>query len=88
VPCLHVEACYYQPLAWCIAHRMRRFEGGAQGEHKMSRGLMPVQTWSAHWLAHPQFAEAVADFLRREGAGIESYIDELNERRVFKAAPA
>jgi len=86
VPCLHFEACYYQPLAWCIANRMRRFEGGAQGEHKMSRGLMPVQTWSAHWLAHPQFAQAVADFLQREGAGIESYIDELNERKVFKGA--
>ena len=86
VPCLHFEACYYQPLAWCIAHGMRRFEGGAQGEHKMSRGLMPVQTWSAHWLAHPQFAQAVADFLQREGAGIESYIDELNERKVFKGA--
>jgi uncharacterized protein len=87
VPCLHFEACYYQPLAWCIANGMRRFEGGAQGEHKMSRGLMPVQTWSAHWLAHPQFAQAVAEFLQREGAGIESYIDELNERRVFKDAP-
>ncbi len=86
VPCLHFEACYYQPLAWCIANGMRRFEGGAQGEHKMSRGLMPVQTWSAHWLAHPQFAQAVAEFLQREGAGIESYIDELNERKVFKGA--
>jgi len=86
VPCLHFEACYYQPLAWCIAKGMRRFEGGAQGEHKMSRGLMPVQTWSAHWLAHPQFAQAVADFLQREGAGIENYIDELNERKVFKGA--
>jgi predicted N-acyltransferase len=86
VPCLHFEACYYQPLAWCIANGMRRFEGGAQGEHKMARGLMPVQTWSAHWLAHPQFAQAVADFLQREGAGIESYIDELNERKVFKGA--
>jgi predicted N-acyltransferase len=84
VPCLHFEACYYQPLAWCIAQRLRRFEGGAQGEHKMSRGLLPVQTWSAHWLAHPQFAQAVADFLRQEGAGIENYLDELNERRPFK----
>jgi predicted N-acyltransferase len=88
VPCLHFEACYYQPLAWCIANRMRRFEGGAQGEHKMSRGLMPVQTASAHWLAHPQFAQAVAEFLQREGAGIENYIDELNERKVFKDASA
>ena len=54
-----------------------RFEGGAQGEHKMARGLLPVQTWSAHWLAHPQFARAVDDFLPREGAGVESYLDEL-----------
>jgi predicted N-acyltransferase len=85
VPCLHFEACYYQPLAWCIEQGYLRFEGGAQGEHKMARGLMPVQTHSAHWLAHPQFAQAVADFLAREGAGVESYLDELNERRPFKA---
>jgi predicted N-acyltransferase len=87
VNCLHFDACYYQPLAWCIAHGFRRFEGGAQGEHKMARGLMPVQTWSAHWLAHPQFARAIDDFLEREGAGIETYLDELNERRPFKAEP-
>jgi uncharacterized protein len=84
VPCLHFEACYYQPLAWCIANGYERFEGGAQGEHKMARGLLPVQTWSAHWLAHPQFAQAVGDFLDREGAGVANYIDELNERRPFK----
>jgi predicted N-acyltransferase len=88
VSCLHFEACYYQPLQWCIAHGYQRFEGGAQGEHKMARGLLPVQTWSAHWLAHPQFAEAVGDFLAREGAGIEHYLDELNERRPFKADTA
>ncbi len=85
IPCLHFDACYYQPLAWCIANGYQRFEGGAQGEHKMARGLLPVQTWSAHWLAHPQFAEAVGDFLAREGAGVANYIDELNERRPFKA---
>ncbi len=85
VHCLHFEACYYQPLAWCIANSYLRFEGGAQGEHKMARGLMPVQTWSAHWLAHPQFASAVGNFLAREGVGIEGYLDELNERRPFKA---
>lgn len=85
VPCLHFDACYYQPLAWCIAHGYARFEGGAQGEHKMARGLLPVQTWSAHWLAHPQFARAVGDYLEREGAGIETYLDELAERRPFKA---
>jgi uncharacterized protein len=85
VPCLHFEACYYQPLQWCIEQRFQRFEGGAQGEHKMARGLLPVQTWSAHWLAHPQFSQAVADFLAREGVGVEGYLDELNERRPFKA---
>jgi predicted N-acyltransferase len=87
ISCLHFEACYYQPLAWCIEHGFRRFEGGAQGEHKMARGLLPVQTWSAHWLAHPQFAEAVGDFLVREGSAVEGYIDELNERLPFKQAP-
>ncbi len=84
IPCLHFEACYYQPLAWCINNGYERFEGGAQGEHKMARGLLPVQTWSAHWLAHPQFAQAVSDFLEREGTGVANYIDELNERRPFK----
>ncbi len=85
LPCLHFDACYYEPLAWCIAQRYRRFEGGAQGEHKMARGLLPVPTASAHWLAHPEFARAVADFLQREGRAIDDYVDELNERRPFKA---
>ena len=64
----------------------RRFEGGAQGEHKMARGLMPVATHSAHWLAHPQFREAVADFLQREGQAMDEYIDELERHQPFKAA--
>jgi predicted N-acyltransferase len=85
LPCLHFEACYYQPLAWCVANGYRRFEGGAQGEHKMARGLMPVQTASAHWLAHPAFADAVADFLAAEGRGVADYVDELRDRSPFKA---
>ncbi len=85
VDCLHFEACYYQPIAWCIAHGAARFEGGAQGEHKMARALMPVRTTSAHWLAHPSFADAVERFLEREGAGIENYMDHLEERSPFKA---
>jgi uncharacterized protein len=88
VPCLHFEACYYQPLAWCLAQGYRRFEGGAQGEHKMARGLLPVKTGSAHWLRHPRFAAAVADFLAGESAGVERYIDELNERSPFRGGPA
>ena len=85
VDCLHFEACYYQPLAWCIDHRFQRFEGGAQGEHKMARALLPVKTTSAHWLAHPSFADAVERFLEREGAGIDNYVDELERRTPFKA---
>jgi uncharacterized protein len=84
VPCLHFEACYYQPLAWCLANGIGRFEGGAQGEHKMARGLLPVPTTSAHWLRDERFAQAVADFLASEGAGIEQYVDELRERNPFK----
>ena len=85
VDCLHFEACYYQPLAWCIANGYQRFEGGAQGEHKMARALLPVKTSSAHWLAHPAFADAVARFLEREGTGIESYLEALGERNPFRA---
>lgn len=84
VDCLHFEACYYQPLQWCIEHGVLRFEGGAQGEHKMARALMPVKTTSAHWLAHPSFADAVERFLEREGAGIENYMDHLEERSPFR----
>ena len=84
VDCLHFEACYYQPLQWCIDHGYQRFEGGAQGEHKMARALLPVKTTSAHWLAHPSFADAVTRFLEREGEGIERYMDELEKRSPIK----
>ncbi len=88
VDCLHFEACYYQPLQWCIANGYQRFEGGAQGEHKMARALMPVKTTSAHWLAHPAFADAVEQFLQREGDGIENYLEHLAEHSPFRHAPA
>ncbi len=84
VDCLHFEACYYQPLSWCIARGVQRFEGGAQGEHKMARALMPVATYSAHWLAHPAFADAVERFLERERAGVDHYLDHLAARSPFK----
>ncbi|MBS0294205.1 MAG: GNAT family N-acetyltransferase [Proteobacteria bacterium] len=86
VDCLHFEACYYQPIAWCIAHGVLRFEGGAQGEHKMARALLPVQAGSAHWLAHPAFAQAVDRFLAREDQGIAQYLDELHRRSPFRQA--
>jgi predicted N-acyltransferase len=84
VPLLHFECCYYQAIEYAIARGLKAFEGGAQGEHKIFRGLLPVEGPSAHWLAHPRFARAVEDFLRREGAGITRYVDELREHSPFK----
>jgi uncharacterized protein len=84
VDSLHFEACYYQPLQWCIDNGYHRFEGGAQGEHKMARGLLPIAAHSAHWLAHPQFADAVARFLEREGSGINNYMEHLERRSPFR----
>jgi predicted N-acyltransferase len=86
VPCLHFETAYYQPLEFCIEQGIATFEGGAQGEHKMARGFLPTRTWSAHWLAHPSFADAIERFLEREAGGIDDYIDELNDRNPFRIA--
>ncbi len=85
VSCLHFDACYYQPLAWCIERGYQRFEGGAQGEHKMARGLLPVVTQSSHWLAHPGFRNAVTDFLAQEGQSMRDYMNELESHQPFKA---
>ena len=82
---LHFAACYHEPLDWCVRERFLRFEGGAQGEHKMARGLLPVTTTSAHWLRHPGFADAVARFLAQESAGVEAYVGELRERNPFRS---
>jgi hypothetical protein len=87
VPMLHFEVCYYQALEFCIERGIKTFEGGAQGEHKLARGFMPIQTWSAHWLRHPEFADAVEKFLVREAEGIERYVDELNEHSPFRRDP-
>ena len=84
VPLLHFECCYYQAIEFAIANGLRTFEGGAQGEHKLFRGLLPVETHSAHWLAHPRFARAIEDYLERESAGITRYVDELNEHSPFR----
>jgi hypothetical protein len=84
VPLLHFETCYYQALEFCIERGIGLFEGGAQGEHKLARGFMPTETASMHWLAHPQFADAVDAFLQREAAGMGRYIDELREHAPFR----
>jgi len=84
VPCLHFECCYYQMIEFAIERRLQVFEGGAQGAHKVARGLDPVPTFSAHWLAHPGMHDAVRRFLAQECASVEHAIDELNEHRSFK----
>lgn len=81
---LHFETCYVQAIEYCIRHGIASFEGGAQGIHKMSRGLVPTPTWSAHWIADERFADAIADFLAQETAAMNDYIDELSEHAPFK----
>lgn len=84
IPGLHFETCYYQAIEYCIANRITLFEGGAQGEHKLARGFLPVRTWSAHWLAHPEFAAAIGSYLEREAQDIDRYIEELNDSAPFR----
>ena len=88
VPCLHFETAYYAPIEWAIGAGVKIFEGGAQGEHKLARGFTPVRTRSAHWLAHPAFAQAVGRYLERETGGIDAYLDELGERLPFRGPRA
>ncbi len=77
VPGLHFETCYQQGIEYAIAHGLQVFEGGAQGEHKLARGLVPVTTHSWHWLENAEFREAVDRFLQRETDAISHYMDEL-----------
>ena len=85
VDCLHFDVCYYQAIAWCISHQVQRFEGGAQGEHKMARALLPCPTQSVHWIADPRFGKAIADYLAHEEEAVVQYLNELYERTPFKS---
>ena len=78
-PFLHFEACYYQAIEYAIRHGLRRVEAGAQGQHKIQRGYLPVATYSAHWIADRGFRAAVANFLERERAAEASEIEELTQ---------
>jgi hypothetical protein len=86
VPFLHFELCYYQAIDAAIARGLKYVEAGAQGEHKLARGYSPVATWSAHHLPDPNFREAVADFLRRERAGVAAERDYLEAFTPFRRA--
>jgi len=85
VDCLHFEVAYYAPIEWAIEHGISVIEGGAQGEHKLARGFVPVQTQSAHWLAHTGFAQAIEQYLSREQQGVQAYTSGL--RSPFRVDP-
>jgi predicted N-acyltransferase len=78
-PFLHFEACYYRAIDFAIAHGLKRVEAGAQGQHKIQRGYLPVPTYSAHWIPDRNFARAVEDFLVRERRAIEQEMEALEE---------
>ncbi|MBW4330025.1 GNAT family N-acetyltransferase [Stakelama sp. CBK3Z-3] len=84
VPFLHFELCYYQAIDAAIERGLARVEAGAQGEHKLARGYVPVPTWSAHYIPDPGFRRAVADYLVREREAVEQEQDYLGELAPFK----
>ncbi|MGG7565923.1 GNAT family N-acetyltransferase [Rhodovulum sp. DZ06] len=86
-PCLHFELCYHQAIDWALAHGQTRVEAGAQGEHKLARGYLPVETHSLHWIANPSFRDAVADFLEHERAAVDEEMAWLSDRSPFRQAP-
>ncbi|HEV8552486.1 MAG TPA: GNAT family N-acetyltransferase [Casimicrobiaceae bacterium] len=88
VPGLHFEACYYQAIEFCIERRIAQFEGGAQGVHKLARGLLPVTTHSAHAIADPDFARAIARFAADERAEVAHAVEELEAASPFKVGLA
>jgi predicted N-acyltransferase len=81
---LHFETCYYQAIDYCISNGLSYFEGGAQGEHKLSRGFLPVITCSAHWMADQRLTSAISDFLSREKAHVAHYQQLLSEHSPYR----
>jgi hypothetical protein len=82
---LHFETCYYQGIEYCIERKLKRFEPGTQGEHKVPRGFVPTITRSAHYIADARFAAAIADYARREARGVDSYAAAVNEHVPYNA---
>ena len=81
---LHFELCYYAAIEYCIQHKLKYFDAGAQGEHKLSRGFLPVKTRSLHWIAHDGFRQAIEEFLGKERQGVNDYIAEVLTHSPFK----
>jgi len=80
---LHFEACYFQGIDYCIEHGLKHFEPGTQGEHKIARGFAPAKTWSAHWIADPQLARAIATHAAQERTAVDRYVESVNEHLPF-----
>ncbi len=85
-PFLHFEVCYYQAIDYAIAHKLARVEAGAQGEHKLARGYLPVETYSAHWIADPALRHAVERYLKQERAAVSVANTELAEMGPYRKA--
>ncbi|MEN4903365.1 GNAT family N-acetyltransferase [Luteimonas sp. TWI1437] len=85
LPGLHFETCYYQGIAYCLREGLRRFEPGAQGEHKLARGFLPAFVHSRHWIADPQFREALRDWCAQEAEAIGGYAASLGRSGPFRA---
>jgi len=81
---LHFEACYYQAIDYAIIHGLQRVEAGAQGDHKIQRGYLPVPTFSAHWIVDGSFRRAIDDYLKRERPAVEHEIEELMQYSPFR----
>ncbi len=84
VPFLHFELCYYQAIEAAIARGLPRVEAGAQGEHKLARGYVPVTTWSAHYIPDAGFRRAIADYLEREREAVAQEQEYLGELAPFR----
>ena len=85
---LHFETCYYQGIDYAIANQLTRFDGGAQGEHKIARGFEPVLTYSNHWIREPGFRAAIEHFIAEEGKGIKVYAEDARSHLPFKSFAA
>jgi len=86
LPCLHFEVCYYQAIEFAITNKLDRVEAGAQGEHKLARGYVPVTTYSAHHIANPGFRDAVENYLQNERRHVEREKEILLDHSPFKKA--
>ncbi len=84
---LHFETCYYQGIEYCIEKKLRRFEPGTQGEHKVPRGFVPVLTSSVHDIVDERFAAAIREFAAREARGVDSYAAAVNEHVPYHRTP-